>query len=102
MSEVNEGSTSFLTISFTDQNGTAVTPSVARYRLDKAGAAVKAWTAFTPSAATHTLTITPTENAIASSAPTEIMRVTVEWTYDVDKKGTMDTTYTLVNLEKYP
>jgi len=102
MSTVNEGSTSFITISFTDQNGAAVTPSAARYRLDKAGAAVKAWTAFTPSSPTHTLTVTAVENAIVSGAHTEVMRITVEWTYDTDKKGTMDTTYTLANLEKYP
>ena len=102
MSTVNEGSASFITLNFRDQTGAAVTPTTARYRLDKGGAAIKAWTTFTPASSTHILEITAAQNAIASDAPTEIMRVTVEWTYDTDKKGTMDTTYTLANLEKYP
>lgn len=102
MAEVNEGSSSLATISFTDQDGAAVIPSAARYRLDKAGEEVKAWTAFTPSSSTHTLEITPEENTVTSGAPTEIMRVTAEWTYDTSKKGTMDTTYTLIGLEKWP
>ena len=103
MSTVNEGSASFITLNFRDQTGAAVTPITARYRLDKAGAAVKAWTTFIPASSTHVLAITGAENSLLSAdAETETMRVTVEWTYDTDKTGTTDTTYTVKGLTKWP
>ena len=97
MAAVNEGSSSFITLTFRDQVGMAVVPSAARYRLDMGDEVLKEWTSVTPSAATHVLTVTPTENAVPGT-----MRCTVEWTYDTDKQGTADATYLVVALERYP
>jgi len=104
VSEVREGSTSFVTINFYDQNGAAVTPSAAKYQLMKNGLEILAWASFTPSSSSHTITITAAQNArtVTGSYP-ETMVVTFEWTYGTGSyTGTGEVSYQIVNLENYP
>jgi hypothetical protein len=81
---VNEGTTFILELSFEDEDGNAVTPSSASYRIDDvlSGTAIKAETAFTPSSSVHELVITATENGILDNTYSrEKKLVTVNYVY---------------------
>jgi hypothetical protein len=106
MEIINENTTLTLTLTFEDENGDAVTPSAARYKLDdvSSGASVLAWTAFSPSSSTHDLVITATQNAVIDSTKSREKRVvTVEITYGMDARmNTSEYAYVVRNLHYAP
>lgn len=104
MVEVNERTTSYLTVTFKDKAGTAVAPSSATYRIDCAttGQAVKPVTALGAGAAVE-ITITPAENAIVNAENVlEIKRVTVVGVYGPTDEVTADYDYLVRNLKHVP
>lgn len=103
MDVINEKTTYTLTLTFTDESGSAVTPSAGTYRIDdvSSGAEIKGETAFTPSASTHDLIITASENAILNTAnSSEKRRVTVTVTYGMARQMTEEYFYSVKNLGK--
>ena len=106
MQIVSEGNTYIITCTFTDENGLAIVPTAARYRLDdkKSQQEILDWTAFVPTASTHDLTITATQNAIINTdLAKETKILTVEITYGTDSKlATNEYQYDVVNLKYYP
>ncbi|MFA5424499.1 MAG: hypothetical protein WC374_11655 [Phycisphaerae bacterium] len=91
MEIIKPDTTLTISLAFTDENGDAVTPSAARYRIDDvaSGDEVLAWTNFTPATSTYDLIIEAAQNAIINSAqPTEKKLVKVEITYGTDNKKT--------------
>jgi len=100
---VNEKSTSVVTLSFTDEDGNAVTPTAGSYRIDDVatGTQIKGDTPFTPVGSTHDLVIGDTENAILNAANERELRcVTVSVTYGSGKKCTAEYRYYVINLLK--
>ncbi|PKN71198.1 MAG: hypothetical protein CVU54_01895 [Deltaproteobacteria bacterium HGW-Deltaproteobacteria-12] len=104
MNVVNEETTLTLQCTFADGTGAAVIPSAGLYRLDDVSSDTQIvdWTAFTPSAATHDLTITDAQNAILDSTrAVEKKRLTVSITFGTDnKKATAEYVYAVRNLSK--
>lgn len=98
----NERSTVVLTVAFTDDDGAAVTPDAASYRVDDRASrtAVLAATAIGSLSTSIDLTITSEQNAIVRPRKAfEIRTVTVEFDYDSSAKhGTAQYEYKLVNL----
>lgn len=81
---VNELSSCTVTVSFTDEDGAAVVPVSASYRIDDvaSGAEVRAATAFPSLAASVDLEIAAADNAILDSAHSQERRLlTVQATY---------------------
>lgn len=103
---INENSHAVVTLSFTDEKGVAVVPTAGQYRLDDVASETEllAWTAFTPSAATHDLIITDVQNAIMNNAlEAEKKRLTIDFTFGSDnKKATAEYIYVVRNLSKIP
>lgn len=101
---INEKSTFVIRLGFKDGSAQAVTPTTGRYRIDDVASdtEILGWTDFTPSAATHDLTITSAQNAIIDSGrASEKKLVTVDVTYGTDSKRiTGDYTYGVKNLDK--
>jgi hypothetical protein len=99
---VNEGSSCTLSCTFYDENGNAVTPTEATYRLDDIKATgdtnITPETAFTPG----DLEISADENRILdASKQNERRMVTIRWTYAGGaKKGASQEEYLLKNLSK--
>jgi hypothetical protein len=103
--EVNEDSTAVLTITFKDEMGVLATPSHAYYRIDDVPTKtqIRDWTDITPIASSVDVEITALENAILKQTHQyEIRLVSVKFTYAVDKQGTGDFIYNLVNLDRIP
>ncbi len=103
MDKVNEKSNVKLTLTFRDEDGDAVTPDSASYRIDDefSGDAVKADTAISPSSSTYDIVISSTENAIIdTNRVEEIKLVTVDFTYDTTKKGSGSFNYKVINLKQ--
>lgn len=101
--EINERTTLVLTTSFFDEDGVAVTPDSATYRIDSLqgtrGTPVLPATAISPLGTTADLEITPEQNQIIRQRnPYEIKVVTVEFVYDTDKRGTSEYRYKVLNL----
>ena len=98
----NEGATVLVALTFADENGGAVIPSAAGYRVTDvvSGAELVAEAAFTPAAATHTLTIPATaQRVIDPAAAYELRAVAVEFTYGNPAKiGTGEVVYRVRNL----
>jgi hypothetical protein len=102
LDEVNERTTSFVTVSFFDQDGAPVVPSSATYRIDRPQKkiAVLPQTAISPLGTTADLEITSAENRIYQQRlPSEVAEVTVEWDYGSPiKHGTAKYRYRIINL----
>lgn len=95
---VREKNTSLKVLTFTDENGNAVTPSSATYQIDdESGTAITAETAFTPG----NLLISADENRILSaSKQSERRTVTIRWVYSGTKAGADQFDYLVKNLSK--
>lgn len=78
MLETNERTRVTLTLEFTDENGAAVIPASFTYRIDEPSfeTEVLATQTVTPTASTHSLVITATQNTCIGSKD-ELRRVTV-------------------------
>ena len=101
---VTEGSTSWLTLSFFDEDGNPATPPSARYRIDDVSSwtEIKATTTFIPTEVTYTIKSTPSENRIIDDSRMNEQRlVTVEWTDGVNER-TDYYEYYVINLSKIP
>lgn len=103
LDSVNERSTSFITVVFTDEDGNPVTPDAATYRLDNVTrpiAAILPATAFPSLATSVDIEITSDQNQIFRNRNKEEVReVTVEFDYDGSTKhGTAKYRYKVVNL----
>lgn len=87
MEFVNEGSTSVLSISFYDENGSAIIPYSVDYRIDdESGEEIKKNTSVTPGE-TVEITISSTENRILNkSKPIEKRIVSVKYTWSGGSK----------------
>jgi hypothetical protein len=98
----NERATVVITVAFTDDDGVAVTPDSATYRIDDRASRTNILpaTAVGSLASSVDLTITSEQNAIIRSRkPFEIRTMTVEFDYDGSTKhGTAQYEYKLVNL----
>lgn len=98
--EVNEKSTSYLSVTFKDKAGAAAAPASATYRIDciTTGTAIKGDTALTP-AGTVEIAITPNENRIVTPGNArERRRVTVTATYGATDSVSDEFDYDVVNL----
>ena len=98
---VNELSGATFTIRPTDETGTAVIPSNARYRLDDKTSlgALIAWTTLTP-ATTMTVSIPATSNAIIDASVAEEFKVfTVETDYGTSVAHVEELEYSVKNLQ---
>ncbi len=81
---VNERSTWFTTVSFTDENGDPVVPESAQYRIDDCGTdeEVRGDTAIAPLGTSSSVMWGPADTSILDEArPYETRRLTVSWTY---------------------
>jgi len=109
MEIINQGSTYVLGLAFSDENGNAVAPSSARYRIDvEGGNAISgnnttAWVSFSPSNNTYDLAITANENLMGNNSNNREERVvTVEFGYSGNaNKQTTEYRYMLTRLENY-
>jgi hypothetical protein len=96
-----ERSTVVLTVAFTDDDGAAVTPDAATYRIDDRASRTSILPASSIGslASSIDLTITSEQNAIVRPRKAfEIRTITVEFDYDSGKHGTAQYEYKLVNL----
>jgi hypothetical protein len=101
LDEYNERATTFVTVAFTDEDGTPVTPDTATYRIDDEASRtnIQPSTAIGSLSASVDLEITSEQNAIIRSRkPFEIRTVTIEFDYDSGKHGTAQYKYKLINL----
>jgi hypothetical protein len=102
LSSFNERSTVVLTVAFTDDDGAAVTPDSATYRIDDRASrtAILAATVIGSLSTSVDLTITSEQNAIVKPRKAfEVRTVTIEFDYDGSTKhGTAQYEYKLVNL----
>ncbi len=94
---VNEKTFYLITASFTDENGDAVVPTSAEYRIDdESGQSIVPLTAFTP----PSINITADQNAMISTTKLEEIRtVTLHWTYGTGKEGWGSTEYTVKRVK---
>jgi hypothetical protein len=101
LDEFNERATTFITVTFTDEDGIPVTPDAATYRIDDEASRtnVQAATSVSPLSTSVDLEITSEQNAILRPRkPFEIRTVTVEFDYGAGKHGTAQYKYKLLNL----
>ena len=96
----NEKSTVMVTVAFKDEDGVAVTPSAATYRLDAVteGHTILAATAIGSLSTSVSLHITSAQNAALSAAPFSERCLTVEYDYGTTKHGTAEYRYKIKNL----
>ena len=99
---INEGSTSYLTVTFYDKDGGYEAPTTVTYKIwcitnDKE---VRAVTSLTPASSIE-ITLTPTDNSIISqSNALETRLVTIEASYGVDDEINDEYEYDVKNLRK--
>lgn len=103
LDEVNERSTSFITVTFKDEDGNPVTPDAATYRLDNVSRPITAIlpaTSFPSLATSVDIEITSDQNQIFRNRnKEEIREMTVEFDYDSGTKhGTAKYRYKVLNL----
>lgn len=99
---LNEGSTGYLTVAFTDKDGAAATPSTVSYRIDcmTNGQEVKDDTAVTPASSVK-IELGAADNAIIDQAnPFEKRIVTVTADYGVDDACVDEFIYAVKNMQK--
>lgn len=100
MAEVNEKSSSWITVTCTDKNGVAATPLTLTYRIDdlKSGESIVPTTSITPGSAVE-IAITPDQNRILDvAAVREIRRITVIATYGLSDQTVQEFDYDVVNM----
>jgi hypothetical protein len=105
--EVNERSTWFTTVSFTDENGDPVVPATATYRIDDVGSGqqVRDTTDIDPLETESQIMWEPSDTEILDEANAyETRRMTVSWTYttaaspSVDGVGNAEYLLNIINL----
>lgn len=104
MTEVFERTSAYLTVTFRDKTGAAVSPSSVNYRIDclTTGAAVRGLTGITPGASVE-ITLDADDNAVQVAANVrEIRRVTVSATYGAGDEVNAQYDYEIVNLSHHP
>ena len=97
---VNEGTTSYVTASFYDNNDVLAVPTTIQYRIDclTNNQQVKDWTSVTADSAV-TITISSTENALINQRQsTETRVVTIKATYGSGDEVTEEYQYGVTNL----
>jgi hypothetical protein len=101
---INEKSTCFITLTFTDESGNLVTPTKVTYQIDDvlSNTAIKASTDFVPTSSSYDLEILWSDNALKSQDnKKEIRKLTVQFTYGAtSEKGTAEFLYGIKNLGK--
>lgn len=97
---VNERTTLVLTLSFKDEDGVAVVPATATYRIDDVltETAILAATPLTGLASSIEVEITSAQNALISGVALEERIVTVEFTYGAGRRGTSEYRYNVRGL----
>jgi hypothetical protein len=101
LSEVNEKQTSYITLTFLDEAGVAITPTSLTWTLNDliTGTNISSGTVSTPTAV-YTMEITPTMNAITNQkASREEHVLTITAPYQGTKSVTGDFHFNVVNLE---
>lgn len=103
MQSVNEGTSATLTMAFTDEDGSSITPSSATYTLfDKFSGEIVRSGAISPLSESVDFQITPSDTAIMNSRNRyEIRTVEVTFLYD-GKTGKGEYSFKAVNLAKSP
>ncbi len=104
MPEVDERTTSYLTVAFKDKTGAAALPTAASYRIDclTSGRVIRASTALAPSSSIE-ITLTPGDNTIQVPGNTlETRRVTVHAEYGAGDEINDQYDYDVVNLSHHP
>ncbi len=105
MDTFNEKTTGYITLAFTDEDGTAVTPDSATYTLynEATGAIINSRDAVSISglASSYDLELTPDDNVIVDVTKIrEAHILMIEWTYNTDKKGKDEYRFKVENLTK--
>jgi hypothetical protein len=93
MDIINQETTYTLGLDFTDDQGGAVTPTSASYRIDdlESGNEVVPWTSIFPTTSSFDLVVTAEQNAMAgNSTDRETRVVTVKFGYSADSKQDTD------------
>jgi len=84
MDVVNEKTTAVVTCTFTDEDGSAVTPSTTTYRIDDVDTDTQILddTVIVPSSSAEDYVITAAQNAmVTATKPREVHRLTITFTY---------------------
>lgn len=101
LENIDDSSTAYLVVSFYDEDGAALTPTAATYRIDTdAGVQVKNNTVLTP-ASTITITLAKEDNRIASTSD-QVNVVTVQATWSTDKQLISEYRYNIKYLTERP
>lgn len=101
--QVNEKSTTWIDVIFTDLDGAAAAPSTLEYCLDcmSSGTLILDWTNVSTPTSTTRITITPTQGAIHDSTKTsELHRLTVHATFGVSDEIRDEYKFEVMNLGK--
>jgi hypothetical protein len=101
-STINEQSTSYLTVQFTDKTGVPASPITLTYRIDciSSGTAVVPETALTPGTSVE-ITITAAQNVIVDTTNAkELKRVTLVAGFTNDEQHCEDYDYYVRNLSQ--
>lgn len=101
----NEKETGFVTLTFTDEDGSAVTPDSATYTLHDEDTKdiinSREDTAVPGLASSTNLELTPDDNVLVDASKVyEVHILTIKWTYNTDKKGTQEYRFNVKNLTK--
>lgn len=102
---VYEGSTWLVTAAFTDDNGIAVTPTSARYRIDdvKSGQNIVAAADVPSLGSSAEIEITPAQNAVINDRyAIEPRRLTLVFVYGAARQRVAEYKYDLINLRFAP
>jgi len=103
--DVSEGSTSIVTVAFTDENGSPFVPTevYAQIDCDTEGSAIRAETIVSSPASSMQITVTPAENDIHDTTNEfEIHEITIRATYGTGQQLTGNAKWKVRNLEYLP
>ena len=103
MDVVREQTTWVVTCTFTDEDGTAVTPSAGSYRIDDVDTdtEIKTDTGISPSSSTHDIPIIASENAMVTATNNkEVHRLTLSFTYGSSLTGRGEYEFFVKNMTK--
>jgi len=101
LSSVNEGSTAYVTVSFTDELGTAIVPSSISIKVNDVitSTELMSSTVTTPGTSSYTVTLTPTANRIINdNHEYEEHVLTIDATYETGKHCTGEYRFNVYNL----
>ncbi len=102
MERVNEGSYHTITVSFTDEDGSAVTPASGIYRVDdlSSGTEIVEDTPFVPESSSYDIAIPGSSNLILNAVhDVETRTLTVNFVYGGGKAGTAEYRYWVQKLD---